>query len=97
MPAGREGFSRIQRDHVERAFREIQRETTGARGGSYVLQIGGAELPAKRVLRVAYRIANGAEIAASAFSGGVFTAKILEHLGFKVTVRAQAERHRSDT
>lgn len=87
MSGPREGFSKIRREHVEQAFREIEAEGVGARGGSYFVSIGGKELPAKRVLRAAYRLANGAEIPASAFSGGTFTAKILEGLGVTVVVR----------
>ena len=81
-------FSKIRREHVEQAFRDVEREGIGARGGSYFVKMGGKELPAKRVLRAAYLLANGAEISVSAFSGGVFTAKILEGLGVEVVVRS---------
>lgn len=86
MMRAREGFSKIRREHVEQAFREAEREGVGARGGSYFVKIGGKELPAKRVLRAAYRLANGVEISASSFSGGLFTAKVLEGLGVEVVV-----------
>jgi hypothetical protein len=88
MSGPREGFNKIRREHVEQAFREIDREGVGAKGGSYFVKIGGKELPAKRVLRTAYRLANGADISTSAFSGGVFTARILEGLGVEVVVRS---------
>lgn len=88
MSGPSEGFSRIRREHVEQAFRQVEREGGSAKGGSYFVKIGGKELPAKRVLRAAYRLANGVEIPASAFSGGTFTAKIFERLGIEVVVRA---------
>jgi hypothetical protein len=87
MRGPREGFSRIQREHVEQAFHDVEREGIGARGGSYFLKLHGVELPAKRVLRDAYKLANGIEIPTSAFSGGTFTARILERLGLEVVVR----------
>lgn len=87
MATRREGFKKIQREHVEQAFREVQRDGVGSRGGSYFVKLGGAELPAKHVLRAAHRIASGSDIATSAFSGGVFTARFLERLGFEVVVR----------
>jgi hypothetical protein len=87
MSGPREGFAKIRREHVEQAFREVEAEGVGARGGSYFVSLGGKELPAKRVLRAAYKLANGTEISTSAFSGGTFTAKILEGLGVKVVVR----------
>jgi hypothetical protein len=90
MAGLREGLSKIRREHVERAFLEVAREGGGAMGGSYFVKIGEKELPAKRVLRAAYRLANGDEISAGAFSGGVFTAKILQSLGLEVVVRASS-------
>jgi hypothetical protein len=87
MSGPREAFAKIRREHVEQAFREVAAEGVGARGGSYFVSIGGQELPAKRVLRAAYKLANGVDIPASAFSGGIFTAQILEGLGVKVVVR----------
>jgi hypothetical protein len=87
MTSPREGFAKIRREHVEQACKEVLSEG-GLRGGSYFVRHAGAELPAKRVLRAAYRIANGSEISASAFSGGIFTARILEGLGVDVVVRA---------
>ena len=88
MAGRREGFAKIRREHVEQAFHELEAQGVGAGGGSYFVSIGGKELPAKWVLRVAYRLANGVEIPASACSGGTFTAKILEGIGVSVVVRA---------
>ncbi len=88
MTGPRDGFSKIRREHIEQAFREMEREGIGARGGSYFVKLGGKELPAKRVLRAAYKLANGDDIPASTFSGGTFTAKILEALGVEVVVRS---------
>lgn len=82
------GFSKIRREHVEQAFREIVREGVLDRGGSYFVKLDGKELPAKRVLRAAYKLANGTEISTREFSGGLFTAKILEALGVEVVVRS---------
>ena len=87
MSRPREGFNKIRHEHVEQAFREVDAAGGAGGGGSYFVSIDGKELPAKRVLRVAYRIANGTEIPASAFSGGTFTAKVLEAVGVKVVVR----------
>ncbi len=86
MSEPRQRLSKIPREHVERACRELAR--TGARGGgSYFVTFEGSELPAKRVLREAYRLAYGEEIAAGTFSGGAYTEQILTALGFKVIVR----------
>ena len=81
---------KISKEHVERACRELARaEARG--GGSYFVSFEGKELPAKRVLREAYRIAYGDELNASTFSGGTYSQRILEGLGFKVIVREAAK------
>jgi hypothetical protein len=87
MTTPRDGFSKIKREHIEEAFRLAKLEGVPARGGSYFVKLDGTELPAKRILRDAYKLANGNEISPSAFSGGVFTARILEALGLEVIVR----------
>jgi hypothetical protein len=84
--ATKEGFARIQKSHVEQACRALARGPAGG-GGSYFVRFEGAELPAKRVLRDAYMLANGAEISPREFSGGQYTQRILEQLGFEVVVR----------
>lgn len=86
MTGPREAFKKIRREHVEAAFRELQREGAQPRGGSYFVRINGTEIPAKRVLRTAYRLANGVDISPKAFSGGVFSARLLEALGLEVVV-----------
>ena len=92
MGGRREGFSKIQREHVEQACKALVAEGVARTGGSYFVRFGGNELPAKRVLREAYRIANGEEIDAGEFSGGVFTQRILEGAGFEVLVRAEGNK-----
>lgn len=82
-----EGFGQVRREHVEKACRELIDGGAPAGGGSYFVRFDGRDLPAKRVLREAYRHANGAEIDAKSFSGGQFTARILQRLGFDVVVR----------
>jgi hypothetical protein len=87
MAQRREGFARIERRHVEAACQGLLAEG-GRGGGSYFVRFGGVDLPAKRVLREAYRLATGSEISASQFSGGVFTQRVLEALGVEIIIRA---------
>jgi len=88
----REGFEKIHRDHVEQACREFLNQGPPRGGGAYFVRFEGKELPAKAILREAYRLANGKEISAGKFSGGVYTARILEDLQFEVVVRAKSPR-----
>ncbi|KYF70840.1 hypothetical protein [Sorangium sp. So ce388] len=81
-----ERFGKIRREHVEQACRELMASGAPKGGGSYFVRFDGRELPAKRVLRDAYRHANEREIEAKDFSGGQFVAKILQRLGFEVVV-----------
>lgn len=85
----REGFEKIQREHVEQACREFLDHGPPRGGGAYFVRFEGKELPAKAILRNAYRLANGQEISAGKFSGGVYTARILEGLKFEVVVRSK--------
>jgi hypothetical protein len=83
-------LTKLSSDQVKRACRELAR--AGARGGgSYFVAFDGVELPAKLVLREAYRLAYGEEIPSSKFSGGTYTERILTALGFKVVVRDSAK------
>lgn len=86
MARSGEGFGKIRREHVEQACRKIIESGGQVGGGSYFVRFGEQELPAKRVLRDAYRHANEREIEAKDFSGGQFVAKILQRLGFEVVV-----------
>jgi hypothetical protein len=81
-----EGFGKIRREHVEQACRDLVQSGAAPGGGSYFVRFADHELPAKRVLRDAYRHANAREIEAKAFSGGQFVAKILQRLGFEVVI-----------
>ena len=83
----RDGLRNIRREHVEDAFRELELEGVAATAGSYFVRMNAREVPAKRLLRAAYKLANAKDIPASAFSGGTFTAEILRALGFEVVVR----------
>jgi hypothetical protein len=87
MARAGEGFGKIRREHVEQAWRDLVRGGTAGGGGSYFVRFEGHEVPAKRLLREAYRHANAREIDAKDFSGGQFVARILQRLGFEVLVR----------
>lgn len=87
MARAAEGFAKIQREHIERACRELTQTGEHAAGGSYFVRFEGRDLPAKRVVRDAYRHANEREIETTKFSGGQFVARILQRLGFEVVVR----------
>ncbi len=87
MAKTKEGFTKIERKHVEEACRALAKAGSAGGGGSYFVRFEGHELPAKRVLRDAYHRANQSEIDAKEFSGGQYTARILQKLGFEVTVR----------
>jgi hypothetical protein len=93
MARAAEGFGRIQREHIERACRELIQSGEHAAGGSYFVRFEGRDLPAKRVVRDAYLHANEREIETNKFSGGQFVARILQRLGFDVIVR-QSESDR---
>jgi hypothetical protein len=89
MKATREGFGKIQRQHVEEACREFLRRGPPRGGGSYFIRFDDQDLPAKQILKEAYKVANNHEIASSEFSGGLYTARILEGLNFEVAVRSR--------
>jgi hypothetical protein len=87
MARAAEGFAKIEREHIERACRELIQSGEHAAGGSYFVRFEGRDLPAKRVVRDAYRYANEREIGTHKFSGGQFVARILQRLGFDIIVR----------
>jgi len=87
MAKATERFAKIERTHVEEACRSLAKGVAGGGGGSYFVRFEGNDLPAKRVLREAYQRANQSEIGAKEFSGGQYTARILQRLGFEVVVR----------
>lgn len=97
MERARLGFRKIRREHVELACVEILSENGAMSIGSYFVRFRERELPAKLVLKKAYRFANGVEIPATAFSGGTYTARILESLEFQVVVRRRVERSSTQT
>lgn len=67
--------------HVQRALEKV----SGTHRAGIIVWHNGLALPAKEVLRVAYRLANGlAEDAEVRFSSGDPTVRLLSHLGFKV-------------
>jgi hypothetical protein len=71
--------------HVERAFEKVSTTATRKRATSIIVWHNGQALPAKEVLRVAYRLANNLpEDAAVRFSSGDPTLRLLGQLGFKV-------------
>jgi hypothetical protein len=82
----KEGFSKIQREHAEQACKALLSEGAVRGGGSYFVVFGKERLPAKAVLKVAYKLANGQEISSREFSGGLYTQRILERLGLVVEV-----------
>jgi hypothetical protein len=86
MAKTKEGFAKIERTHVEEACRLLVKGGAGGWGGSYFVRFEGSDLPAKRVLLEAYQRANQSEIGAKEFSGGQYTARILQRLGFEVVV-----------
>jgi hypothetical protein len=92
MEHAKQGFRRIRREHVEQSCRELLRRGAPKGGGSYFICFDEHELPAKLILKEAYRLANGVEISSTAFSGGSYTARILEGLTFQVVVRSRQER-----
>jgi hypothetical protein len=94
MERAREGFAKIRREHVEQACRELLRRGPPRGGGSYFIRFDGHDFPAKLILKEAYRLANQREISSSEFSGGLYTARILEGLKFDVVVRSRPEPER---
>jgi len=88
MAQPKEGFSKIQREHAEQACKQLLTGGATRGGGSYFVVFGKERLPAKAVLRAAYKLANGKEIAGREFSGGVYTQRILERLGLTIEVKS---------
>lgn len=84
------GFSKIEREHVEQACRQVA-GAAAKTGGSYFVRYKGQELPAKAVVGEAFRIANAREISTRQFSGGQFVARILTRLGFEVVVHGATD------
>jgi hypothetical protein len=75
----------VKREHVEKACNEVAATATSKRTARIVLWHAQQPLPAKEVMRVAYRLANalpaGAELR---FSSGDATINVLQRLGFQV-------------
>lgn len=86
MSDERQRLSKISKEQVEQACRQLVKADVRG-GGSYFVVFDGKELPAKRVLREAYRVAYGQELDAKTFSGGAYTQRILEGVGIRVVVR----------
>jgi hypothetical protein len=80
-------FEKVTAEHVRTVCRRLIQAGVGAGGGSYFVRFDGKELPAKRVLKEAFELANGREISVNDFSGGKFTAEILQRAGTEVVVR----------
>jgi hypothetical protein len=84
-------FREIRREHVEQACRDLLQRGLGPERGFYFVRFQEKDLPAKVILKEAYKLATGVEISSSAFSGGSYTARYLEALNFQVVVRPRAE------
>jgi hypothetical protein len=85
----RSDFAKIRREHIEEACREVLRRGLARGGGAYFVRFEGEEIAAKLILRHAFEIANNREVSSKEFSGGQYTARILEALGFEVVVRSR--------
>lgn len=80
-------FDRITAEHVRTICQQLVEAGLPAGGGSYFVNFGGKDLPAKRVLKEAFELANGREVSVNDFSGGKFTAEILTKAGASVIVK----------
>jgi hypothetical protein len=89
MDSKRQGMGKIQRVHVEQACREFLHRSPPRRGGSYFIRFDDQDLPAKLILKEAYKLANHDEVSSKDFSGGTYTARILEALNFEIVVRTR--------
>jgi hypothetical protein len=86
------GFSKIEREHIEQACQHlVANGASGKAAGAYFVLYKGQELPAKGVIREAFRFANQREIDARKFSGGQFVARILTRVGFEVVVHGATD------
>jgi hypothetical protein len=76
-------WSSVRAQHVERACAEVASRTKDKASG-IVVWSGGRALPAKEVLRVAYRLANNLpDTAELRFSSGDGSIGALQRLGFR--------------
>jgi hypothetical protein len=74
----------VTADHVRQACASVAPSYAGKRVGGIVLWHGEEPLPAKQVMRVAYRIANHLPADAELrFSSGDATLNVLHRLGFR--------------
>jgi hypothetical protein len=83
------GFASIRREHVEQACREMLRRGPPRGGGAYLVRFEGEEFAAKLILRHAFELANNRGVSSKEFSGGRYTARILQALGFEIVVRSR--------
>lgn len=63
-------FEKITAEHVCTICKRLVDAGVQAGGGSYFVKFQDKELPAKRVLKEAFELANGREISVNDFSGG---------------------------
>ena len=85
------GLASIRREHIEQACREVLRGGLPRGGGAYFVRFEGEEYAAKLILRHAFKLANNREVSSKELSGGQYTARILEGLGFEVVVRSRRQ------
>lgn len=80
----------VRREHVERACEVVRTmQAPGIKQRGLFVDHGGASFPAKQVLGIAYRIANGLPPEANLrFSSGESTLARLRALGFSVGRRS---------
>ena len=79
----------IRAEHVKESIRRVAGQSKRDRTTGLVIVADGRRLPAKEVLRIAYRIANNLPDSAQVkFSSGEGTLSVLRQLGFVVERRA---------
>lgn len=77
-------WSSVKPEHVRAAFDLLKRRNVVNKQRGLVVRHQGLELPAKEVLRIAYRLANALPEAAEVkFSSGDGTLLVLQRLGFE--------------
>jgi hypothetical protein len=77
-------WNSVKREHVEKACTQVAAADTTKRAARLVLWHDERPLPAKEVMRVAYRLANALPSDAELrFSSGDATIHVLQRLGFR--------------
>jgi len=78
--------SNINREHVLKAIREIQKDgiPPGRSSKKFYILFEGEKLPPKYVISLANRFVNGRELDSSQFGGGQETNSFLKRLGFDI-------------